>query len=283
MESGLINFNKDNILSWQNCLLDYSTKYGELYFISDTETTGVEIRNDEDGYNRVLEWSGCFCYKNEDGFLEICKDEKGNEIAVDEVVNPFFHRTGKSPKENLSIKYVPKESTKTHGLTLDYLFAEKGTGDKKKSTNAGGEGESETIKETIHRESLPHMPGSFKDVFSTVLALLSEVVSKTDNITHAVFHNAPFDFKFLDMECEMAGFSSFESYFCVTDTMDMAKKILKIHKMSLDRVYDWGKENCPHLINDVDRPIHTAMIDSLILVQVYNVLVYAHKNNLTAK
>ena len=265
---GFVNFKESNILGWQKALLDYCNKYGDLFFVSDTETTGIEVRDEIDGFNRVIEWSGCFCYKNEDGYLEVCKDENGEEICIDEVVNPFYHVLKKSPRERQSITYIPEGASKTNGITLDYLFLEKSKDGKDYAA---------------HRQKLDKIPSSFRDVFLVIQAVLSDVVSKTDNTITAVFHNAPFDVKFLDFECDLAGVSSFESYFGVVDTMDMSKQILKESKMSLDSLYEWGKENCPHLTTEVERPIHTAMIDSLILVQAYNILVYAYKNNLTAK
>lgn len=258
MDIGFINFSENKMLDWQSRLLFYAENFGDIFAVSDTETTGVSIATKDGEFNRVLEWALFFCYKNKEGYLEPCLDSKGDFIVVDELMNPFFHRLNKNPREKHSVTSLDDDNVDVHGITVDYLF---------------GVGES-----PMGRDKLKVIPGSFKDVFELTQTLLSEVVYKTDVSVLAVFHNAPFDAGFLSFECELAGLSPFESYFGIVDTMELAFKVMNKKRMSLDVLYEWGKENQEEHIKDIERPLHTAIIDSMILQQVYNVLLGAYKS-----
>lgn len=256
------NFQVSKLSEWRGVLSGIAEKHGSVYAVADTETTGTRITEPKTGlFNRILELGICFCYKNEDGYLVVARDNGGDPIVIDEPSNPFITLPRPSPKQLKSVKEIDKESIEVHGITLDYLF-----------------GESEGMKS---RPKLSRGAPTFDVVMETVQSLISVPPLMDKGIPAiSVFHNAVFDINFLNHECECWGISHFESYFAVEDTLVMAKKVFgkdEIPDFTLDSIYAYGKENYPELIDNVERPIHSAIIDCMILVQVYNIIWHHHK------
>lgn len=249
-----VNFPIDKMSLWRDTLEEYANVYGSLYAVSDTETTSNTVISKVTGlFERVLEWSICFCYKDKDGYLREIKDENGELIVLNEPMNPFLSVDKKMPKQKLSVKDIHPESIEVHGITLDYVFGV-----------SGGE---------FNRPKLKSVAPTFEAVLETCLSLLDFNSYKfADIVVYLVFHNAPFDVRFLNSECDMYGLPKIESFFGVIDTQDLCAQILSVNRMSLDSLYSFGKENYPELIEKVERPFHSSLIDSCILIQAYNVL-----------
>lgn len=262
--TGALKFNKSlYLVPWREKLAEYALKYGEIYAVSDTETSDKTIVSEKNGlFNRLLEWSICFCYKDEDGMLRHCVDNNGDMIFVDELSNPFIDNKNKNIKNLKTIKNIPQGSIDVHHITLPYLFAEESS-----------EG----------RPKLDYPAAPFTEVFSLVMSLLDSAIFKEAKaLVHLMFHNAPFDVRFLNHECETSNLSPIESFFGIIDTQVFAASVItkeEIKTYSLDNIYLFGKENYPQLIEDTDRPIHSALLDSLILVEVYNVIAHHAKVN----
>jgi DNA polymerase III epsilon subunit-like protein len=244
---------------WGKILEDVLEDQGELYVFSDTETTGTELIDDSSKtFNRVLEWSLCFCRRNTMGLYEPILDKKGNPVVIDEPINPFIE-TQVTKKQQQSIDYIPAGSLRIHGITQDYLFGDE-----------DGEG---------GRTKLPRQAGTI-DVFYYELMKLLNISSylRGAKPIYIVFHNAAFDIKFLNQEMEMIQKPPVESYFIPCDTLTQAKKILDksmVENHTLDTVYKYGLTHYPEHIKAMDRPIHTSLLDSLILIEVYNTLLLA--------
>jgi DNA polymerase III epsilon subunit-like protein len=254
----LANLSENKLTSWRECLREYGKEHPIIYAVSDTETTGVSILDKRDKvFNRIVEWAVCFCYPDEKGILHPCIDKSGSVIAIDEPINPFIHAKKPTAKQKNSIDKVPADSTEVHGITLDYLF-----------------GESDGAR---HRPKLQCSAPTYPTVLESVNALLSEDIFRMcDSLVVMVFHNSDFDVNFLNHESETWNLPLFESYFGVADTLKLAKRIFTKEEVggsySLDSLYEYGKRNYPHLIDNVDRPIHSAIIDVMITVQVYNII-----------
>jgi DNA polymerase III epsilon subunit-like protein len=265
-----VNFPIKKLELWRDSLGAYALKYGAIYAVSDTETTGTRIVDSRSGLlNRLLEWSICFCYKDTGGFLHPCLDKDGTPIVIDEPTNPFITKPTPTAKQKRSVIDIDPESIAIHGITLDYLFA-KGEG----APPAGSD------------YARPLLSGTAPS-FSTVMDLFQSILN-IDPIRNAeasvfgVFHKADFDISFLNHECECWDIPHVESYMGVIDTLALSKKIISpedINAYTLDAIYQFGKDNYPDVVHNVERPIHSALIDSMILVQVYNILWSHFKNN----
>jgi len=251
-----INFNHNKLSDWRDTISSYAQEYGNLYLVSDTETTDVNLFDPVSGkLNRVLEWGICFCYKDENGYLNVCKDSSGEIIGIDEPINPFISDI--KVRGKVSVTEPHPESIPIHGLTLEYLF---------------GEGESPNKRTRLPITGAP----TFEVVFDLFRELVDVPPLKYGQVTMtSVFHNSPFDMRFLNSECSCAKLPPPESFFNVLDTKALAEAtIIKkdIGSYTLDSIYEYGKKNYPDLITDIERPYHSAMVDSLILVQVYNII-----------
>jgi DNA polymerase-3 subunit epsilon len=78
-----------------------------------------------------------------------------------------------------------------------------------------------------------------------------------------IAHNANFDMTFLDFECEQSGFGKFTDHVNVIDTLLYANVIHPTKANNLDALAKrYG-------VDDVDRSLHGALIDSVILAKVF--------------
>lgn len=262
-----VNFKLDLMEEWRDTLSSYAQEYGNIYIVSDTETTDVNLFDFSTGFlHRVVEWALCFCYKDKDGYLNLCKDSKDRVICIDEPINPFI--SDSKSKGKTSVSDMGEGSVDVHGLTVEYLF---------------GEGKSPKNRPMLN-------PEYGAPTFSVVMDLLQEItnsppLSDGSVLITAVFHNQSFDMKFLNSEAEWISSPPLESFFRVEDTMTLVKDVLlkkvDVESHKLDDIYKYGQDNYPELTSNTDRPYHSAMVDSLILVQAYNVIhkVWLEKKN----
>lgn len=110
----------------------------------------------------------------------------------------------------------------------------------------------------------------FSDVHQDFLDFISD--------SHLVIHNAPFDMKFLNAELKVLGAPSL-SYDRVIDTLALARKKYPGSPASLDAL-------CRRFeIDNSNRDLHGALVDSYLLAQVYLELIGGRQPgfNLTAR
>jgi DNA polymerase III epsilon subunit-like protein len=276
----LINFDNKTLDPWRKAMQGYAETYGHIYLISDTETTGTSVIDKETKlFNRVLEWSILFMYKDESGLLRNCLDEGGEPIVIDEPINPFYAPSQITAKSKRSVKKIPYDSIKIHGINEGYLFGENPSVPLDMDNSQQGENASECA--TGVRPQTMKIAGTFGMVFETIKDILSSDPYRNGNAECTlVFHNAPFDISFLNSECEIEGMSLVESHFSVIDTLTEAKSIVpqsEIGDYSLNSGFKLMSELFPDEVKPVSRPVHTALIDANILASFYNGLVLYNK------
>lgn len=275
--SALLNITTAKIMNWQACLQRYARTHKKLFAVSDTETTGTSTYcGVKDVVHRVLEWSIVFCVEDEDGILSPCVDEAGEHIAINEPINPFAY-PGRSPKSKKTISEIPIEAINVHGITMEYLF---------------GMSAVEDENGVLLREQLKAPAPSFETVFESVQLLLSfpEYLS-TECPVIIVFHNSArkstdasiFDVRFLTNESELWEMSPLESYFYPIDTARLAAQV--IHKSvakryTLDSLHELGRSFYPDKIKNVERPFHSSLVDSYVLIEVYNAIIWYQKQSM---
>lgn len=274
MESSLLNVTTSKIMEWQACLRKYAISHGKLYAVSDTETTGTSTYcGVKDVVHRVLEWSIIFCIEDESGLLSPCVDGAGEPIIINEPINPFAY-PGRSPKSKKTISEIPLEAIGVHGITMEYLF---------------GVAEVKDEMGKVIREKLKAPAPSFESVFDAVRLLLDfpEYLS-TECPVIIVFHNSArksndvsiFDVRFLTNESEIWELPPLESFFFPIDTARLAAQVIDksiAKKYSLDSLHELGRTMYPDVIKDVARPFHSSSVDSFILIEVYNTIMWYRK------
>lgn len=266
-EPELTSVSSVDLDNWRQEIEQLSLTHKELYLVSDTETTGTLIVDSVSKlFNRVLEWGMVLCIKDEQDLLSPVIDSKGRPIIINEPINPFIEPI-KNKRQLLSTKSIDKESTQVHGLTLNYLFG-------KEDGLAG-------------RPSLKAPAPYFEMVFFALQRLFNfSAFLQGDLTVYLVFHNAPFDIGFLNHEMELAEAPPIESFFIPLDTLRMAKKIIAKEDIpegySLDNIFAFGQTHYPDHIKETARPYHGALIDSFILMEVWNVLqLHQHQKGLS--
>ncbi len=253
-----INFKDAKLKMWRSCLQGYAEVYGHIYIVSDTETTGTAFLDERTKeYHRILEWAAIFAYRDEGGYLQPCKDNAGELIYLDELVNPFISPSFASYKLKRSVREIPLASIEVHGITEGLLF-----GHKDKLTTRPATGKT---------------AASFDMVYSTLLALVSsEPFYLGEAQVSILFHNAYYDISFINSEAELWGMKYIESYFSVIDTWSLAKDVIPqsdIKGYSLDDCFAFVMDKYPSHVTDINRDLHSAYSDANMLLQTYNGMV----------
>lgn len=79
------------LFEWCGVLSGIVEKYGFVYVVVDIEMIGMRIIELKIGlFNCIFEFGICFCYKNEDGYLVVVRDNGGDFIVIDELLNLFI-------------------------------------------------------------------------------------------------------------------------------------------------------------------------------------------------
>lgn len=255
----LTSVNESKIDSWRQCVERLSTQYSEFYLVSDTETSDKFIVEPETKlFNRVLEWAFVLCVKDPDGLLHPVVDIEGTGevIKISEPLNPFMEPI-KNKAQQSCIKSIHPESTKVHGITLEYLF-----------------GQSDGM---FGRTKLPHSAPYFEMVFFALQRLFNfSGYLQGDISVYFVFYNSAFDIGFLNHEMELAEHPPLESYFIPIDAYRMAMKSIPKQELGgykLDDIYAYGRKHYADRIDEVSRPYHAALIDCFVLIQAWNTII----------
>lgn len=264
-EPALRSVDHQKLDAWRQYLEEKSIHQNTLYLVSDTETSGTMIyEEDKKEFNRVLEWALIVCEKNEQGLMIPIVTPSGDHIIINEPINPFIEPI-KNKKQQASIKTISEESTGIHGLTMEYLFG------------LPDAGKVAVDKKGMTRPAADKPAAYFEMVIFALQRLFNFTAYLNGDLTvHLVFHNAPFDIGFLNHEMEMAEHSPIESFFIPLDTLKLAKLIIPkkyiTEGYSLDSLFKFGLSRYPDVIKEQDRPFHGALIDSFILIEVWNTI-----------
>ena len=212
-------------------------------------------------------------YKKIDGKLEQLVDADGDLIFFHEYINPFRESASELSRYN-SVKTVPSFLHGLHGITDEFLDAKKGLLDS-------------GLNETSFKLPKP------APTFDQVKPILSKLLCTADDTKGKVFyiaHNGTFDTNFLSAEwakCEQYHENNpqpaaFESYVSLIDTLSTIKDMYPTFS-----VFGQAYQQKPHYdplikvnhkldfltefyqCNNTDRDVHGAMVDSLILADVY--------------
>tara|TARA_R110001583_G_scaffold4718_13_gene26903 strand:+ start:789 stop:1580 length:792 start_codon:yes stop_codon:yes gene_type:complete len=234
---------------WFDCINDALDIHQELFAVSDTETTSQNLMEDnargELMRNRIVEIAICFYYfDKKDKVMKKLVDEDGDHIVFHEPIN-FFAESKEVKEKFASVTRIPSSSVEIHGLTEKYLFAEelspKGRPKLKKSA-------------LTFSELAPLMLKLFQvdNTFEKGLPI------------YLVFHNAPFDVRFINSEMRVAGLPFIESFALILDTIKEARSLLPgMPNYSLDSLYEHVVEVTGAEV--IERPFHDARTDSEIL------------------
>lgn len=276
--------------TWRELIKQTLQSGKNVIFVGDTETTGTSPKGDrvnKDLRDRVLEIA-FLAYKAEGSILEEpLIDNDGTQIFFHEYINPFLEDQRILERYN-SISYIPTEVLYVHGITESFLQGDSG------KLDSG-------LHETNFR--LKKTAPTFSDIKPYLerlccLDLCNELAGRVCFLAH----NASFDIEFLDCEWSKVELlhdgntapSSFESYFKPIDSLALIKEMYKtrdeIHLsmppsmvVKLEEMAKEGKKLTVgygleflryfYEVDAIGRDVHGAMIDSVILAEVYKRMV----------
>lgn len=244
------------INEWLDCINDALDVHQELYAVSDTETTSQNLMEENSRgellRNRVVEIAICFYYfdKNEKGMKKLY-DSDGEHIIFHEPIN-FFAEPKEIRDKFSSVSKIPSSTVDIHGLTEKYLFSEE-------SSPKG-------------RPKLKKSALTFAEIAPVMLSFF-----QVDNAfekglpIYLVFHNAPFDTRFINSEMRVAGLPYLESYALILDTLKEARELIPgLPDYTLDALYQHTLEMTGGTM--IERPFHDARTDSEILAELLGYL-----------
>ncbi|MDK9793879.1 hypothetical protein [Vibrio sp. D431a] len=277
MSYPLTQIDKELLISWAQVVRKALESGIEIFIVGDTETTGKHELGDKNNFgkkDRILEIGFLFYTSDESGLLKPLSDHLGNHIRFHEYINPFIEDANTLDRYN-SIKEIPNEVIRIHGIDIDFLKGNCGLLDSwGKRTNFK------------LNKSAP--------TFTQIKPYLEMLMNCNDLVTlkgriNFIAHNALFDARFMSAEWikteqfdEKSSFpSSFESYVWVIDSLALMRSLYsradiisagekKGCKMKAGFSLDYLKEF--YSINQ-DRDMHGALVDSKILADVYNSIV----------
>lgn len=270
---------------WREIIYHVLESGKNVIWVGDTETTGTEPKGDranKDIRDRILEIA-LLAYVGNGTIIERpLLDEDGQQIFFHEYINPFKEDHKILDRYN-SIKHVPNEVLYVHGINESFLNGNSGLLDSK-------------LNETNFK--LPQPAKTFSEI-KPALEYIScvDLCNKVKGRLCLLAHNAMFDIEFLDCEYSKTeflhegntAFSGFESYFMPIDSLQLIREMysreeiraaVKPHIMNkLKDLEGAGKKiaighNLEFLryfyeVDDIERNVHGAMIDSVILGEVY--------------
>jgi DNA polymerase III epsilon subunit-like protein len=211
MENNVLILTPESSLhSWKKTILKELQSGSNIYYIMDTETTGLYARGGKhDGYirDRMIEIGMIVAVQRELGKeIVLLKDDNGDEIYFHEYIN-FLNESDAELISYQSRRYIPKEIFEITGITenvikgLDVL---PGT-DQKLNKSA-----------PMFKDIMPYLESFW---------LLNEGKIFYNQI-HMIAHNADFDYSFINEEMQKAEYSPIESYIKKIDTRILSQQCI---------------------------------------------------------
>lgn len=267
---------KNKIEEWSNIVSEKIYEGKQIVVFYDTETTGgvrkgkgvSVIEKDDMQYegkrHRMLEIGASVTVLNEEnGQCEPLTDNSGDLIRFHEYLNIWAEDKNQLKKIN-SMTEVPYGAYMVHGISEKFCNGEVVLG--------------YDLKNIDSNFKLNRTAPTMKQVIEPLMKVTGLLhITKDEELEKRVIfsaHNAEFDNKFMNSEFQLAGLSPFESYAATLCTLNMSKDIIPPQevnkKYSLDSLYQYVLnknfvENKP-----IPRELHGAMVDTRILLTMYN-------------
>ena len=287
--------NFDNVLlltpskkinEWRGIVRNTLANGKNVIWVGDTETTGTEPKGDRanrDLKDRLLEIA-MIAYIGTGTVIE-CPliDSEGEQIFFHEYVNPFIEDPKILDRYN-SIREIPYGAFRVHGIDVGFLEGKSG------------------LKDSFNQESdfkLSKPAKTFSDIKPALEWLTCTDLSNIlDGRSCLLAHNCAFDATFLDCEWiktellhdNNTEFACFESYFSLIDSLTIIKEMysrteigtelslkpiifekFKIATAQKRIPIGHGLEFLRYFygVDNISRDVHGALVDSLILAEVY--------------
>jgi DNA polymerase III epsilon subunit-like protein len=276
MYEDLVLTPKDKIELWSNIVSEKIYEGKQIVVFFDTETTGgvrkgrgiSVVEKDDIKYegkrHRMLEIGASVTVLNEEnGQCDPLTDNSGDLIRFHEYLNIWAEGEKELKKINSMID-VPYGAYRVHGISEEFLNCEVVLGHDldNQDSNFKLERKAPTMKQAI--DPLMKVTG------------LQHIRKNPDIEKRVIFaaHNAEFDNKFMNSEFQLAGLSPFESYAASLCTLAMSRDIIPplevSKKYSLDSLYKYVLRENFVKNDEIPRELHGAMVDTRILLTMYN-------------
>ena len=276
MYEDLIITPSDKIEEWSNIVSEKIYEGKQIVVFYDTETTGgvrkgkgvSVVEKDDAKYegkrHRMLEIGASVTVLNEEnGQCEPLLDNYGKPILFHEYLNIWAEDEKQLRKIN-SMLEVPYGAYRVHGISEKFLNGDVELG--------------HDLQNIDSDFKLPKSAPTFQQVIEPLMKVtgllhVRQNPEKEKRVIYAA-HNSEFDNKFMNSEFQLAGLSPFESYAASLCTLVMSKDIIPPSatnkKYSLDALYQHVLDNNYVENNPIPRELHGAMVDTRILLTMYN-------------
>ncbi|MCY9860937.1 hypothetical protein OTK49_00080 [Vibrio coralliirubri] len=279
----------NKIPEWREIIRKTMASGKNVIWVGDTETTGTEPkgdRNNKDLKDRLLEVAMMAFEGVGTSITKPLLDSEGNQIFFHEYVNPFIEDERVLTRYN-SIRDIPYSAYRIHGIDKQFLEGKAGLKDS-------------NLVETDFR--LPTPARTFYEIKPALEWLTcADLCNELKGRACFLAHNCKFDAEFMDCEfikCEFmhdgnSAFASFESYFMLIDSLALIKEmysrseigaVLKHHIAAKLAVKEKEGNRVPighsleflryfYEADEIKRDVHGALIDTVILAEVYKQMV----------
>lgn len=277
----------DKVEEWSNIVSTKIREGKQIMVFFDTETTGgvsgatisVVEKKDlkyEGKLHRMVEIGASVTVLDEKtGKCEPLLDSKSEPIRFHEYLNIWSEDKNKLKRIN-SMQEMPFGAFRVHGISKEFL----------EGKTYLGKGLEEYEKGDV-KYYLKKPAPTFEEVIEPLMKItgLTHKINENNNEKKVIYtaHNAEFDNKFMNSEFQLIGLSPFESYAASLCTLMLAKDIIpkttnpadygmegKKFSYSLDKLYQFVNNNGFSNEKEIPRDLHGAMVDTRIMLNMYN-------------
>lgn len=287
--NALILTPSEKLQEWREIIRQTMASGKNVIWVGDTETTGTEPkgdRNNKDLKDRLLEVAMMAFEGEGTSITKPLLDSEGKQIYFHEYVNPFIEEQRILDRYN-SIREIPYAAYRVHGIDVPFLEGKAGLKDS-------------NLNETDFR--LPKPAKTFYEIKPALEWLTcADLCNELKGRACFLAHNCPFDAEFMDCEfikCELvhdgnSAHASFESYFTLIDSLVLIREMYTRNEigaaikpntqLKLTKKEEEGSRvPIGHSLeflryfyeaDEIERDVHGALIDTVILAEVYKRMV----------